>query len=142
LGIGVLGISVLLFIPCWLFGGLSLWACLRCVGIPAEDILLTILPGTFAGSVIGGMAFGISPGGLGAREAIQLSLLQAVMLPKYSLLLAIAVGLQRLVQITAEAILGLAGAALTAQKRTRPGISVATQLAATTNAAEASSRPT
>jgi glycosyltransferase 2 family protein len=120
LGIGTLALSVLLFVPCWLFGGLSLWACLRCVGVPAEDIFMIILPGTFAASVIGGMAIGVAPGGLGPREAIQVALLSAVMAKSHTGDIVLAVGLQRLSQVLVEVTLGMAGAALTGARTTQP----------------------
>jgi len=101
-------LGIALFIPCWLFGGLALWAAIRTVLPDFTFHQAAILPGAFAASVIGGMAFAIAPGGFGAREGIQFFLLQAVF-PNALGPIGLAIALQRLFQIAAELLLGSLG---------------------------------
>lgn len=113
----VLALAVLAFIPCWLFGGVALWAsasCMHQVGILDSGWFA----GAFALSVIIGMA-SFLPAGIGIREAV---LIAAVTIQfsawmghdQAFLLASIAAALQRLFQIVAEIVLGVVGAALTA----------------------------
>lgn len=103
-----LALSVVMFTPVWIFGGVGLWAAARTVTmIPVESI--TNLPGAFALSVTGGMA-SFLPGGLGIAEAIKSLFLDPITGPKAAVL---AVAIQRMAQIIVEVILGTAGALLT-----------------------------
>lgn len=110
-------LSIILMVPCWVCGGVALWATTRCL-VPIELIHVWGLMGAFALSVIGGMV-SFLPGGLGPREAVQaLFLLPVVMtaLPagndsqaKAAIIVTVVVILQRLFQIVIELLLGLAG---------------------------------
>ncbi len=118
-------ISSIMMIPCWFFGGLALWATVRClVSVPA--IHLWGLVSAFALSVLVGVV-SFMPGGLGVRELVQgLFLLPIVRMSitsadasdaKVKLLVTLAVMLQRVLQIAAEAGLGLIGGVLTTSSR-------------------------
>jgi hypothetical protein len=117
LSMGQLLLCVLMFLPCWAFGGLVLWAALACVHpVPVSSI--PVLMGAFALSVIMGMA-SLLPGGLGVKEAIvavfmSFELMPAVEKNQAMVFAAVAMLLQRLFQLVVEAVLGLVGAALTA----------------------------
>lgn len=103
-----LALSVLMFTPVWIFGGIGLWSAARTVTmIPIESI--TNLPGAFALSVTGGMA-SFLPGGLGIAEAIKSLFLDPITGPKAAVL---AVAIQRMAQIIVEVILGTAGGLMT-----------------------------
>ncbi|MCL2641741.1 MAG: flippase-like domain-containing protein, partial [Phycisphaerales bacterium] len=113
---GVLG-----FLPCWIFGGLAMWASMRAL---CPDISLFEnwwLAGAFALSVIIGMA-SFLPGGMGVRETV-LGIAAAMIFraakiePANAVILAtVAAGLQRLFQIAAELIMGAFGATVTRKK--------------------------
>ena len=107
-------LAVTMFMPCWVFGGLTLWASIRCCGgaIATEDVMK--LPGAFAASVIGGMAVAVTPGGVGARETIILLVL-GKMVNAQALVVSVALG--RLFQVTVELILGMLGMSLTAKRK-------------------------
>ncbi len=118
-------ISSIMMIPCWFFGGLALWATVRClVSVPV--IHLWGLVSAFALSVLVGVV-SFMPGGLGIRELVQgLFLLPIVRMSitsadasdaKVKLLVTLAVMLQRVLQIAAEAGLGLIGGVLTTSSR-------------------------
>ena len=118
-------ISSSMMIPCWFFGGLALWATVRClVSVPVTH--LWGLVSAFALSVLVGM-ISFMPGGLGIREIVQglflLPIVSMGMAPadvsdaKVKLLVTLAVMLQRVLQITAEAGLGLLGGLLTTSSR-------------------------
>jgi uncharacterized membrane protein YbhN (UPF0104 family) len=104
--------AVVMFIPCWLCGGLALWSAARCITPLPLDRALSF-PGAFAFSVIGGMAMALTPGGLGTREAMLTLFLGPVVTPPIAGIVAV---LQRLFQIIAEAGLGGLGALLTARR--------------------------
>lgn len=121
LGVVPLYASVLMFLPCWMFGGLALWASARCVTDQLPLASSIILMGAFALSVICGM-LSMLPGGLGIREGILILFLTWELEPVLgkahaAVLVLAAVVLQRLAQIAIEATLGLLGAALTAAGR-------------------------
>lgn len=117
LGKTELFMAVLGFMPCWLFGGLALWCSTRAITLRIGGEDLWPLPGLYALSVTGGMA-SMLPGGLGSREAIMALGLMKV-LENNAKAVAIAVGVQRLMQILAEVIMGATGAVLTSVKRLR-----------------------
>lgn len=103
-----LALSVLMFTPVWIFGGIGLWAAARTVVmIPIES--MTSLPGAFALSVTGGMA-SFLPGGLGIAEAIKSLFLDPITGPKAAVL---AVAIQRMAQIIVEVVLGTLGGLVT-----------------------------
>ena len=116
LKLGTLIVGVLAFVPCWIFGGFALWASASCLHpLPITDCAWFV--GAFSLSVIIGMA-SLLPGGTGIREvvlgtavALQLSTVmdhnQAVIL---GTLVAV---LQRVYQVAAELLLGIAGAIFT-----------------------------
>ena len=110
-------LAVVLFLPCWAFGGLAVWASCRSVTMNVPPTTSAVLPGAFSSSVIGGMAVAVAPGGLGSREIILGAILNPVLTATPAQLL-LAVVLQRLFQIVAEVLLGLVGALLTARVRT------------------------
>ncbi|HVS70352.1 MAG TPA: lysylphosphatidylglycerol synthase transmembrane domain-containing protein [Phycisphaerae bacterium] len=114
----VLG-AVIGFLPCWLCGGLALWASSRSV-YPLDLSAAFWFSGAYALSVIIGMV-SLLPGGLGVREAVlgaavAIQLSPAVGHDNAVKLAAAAAGLQRLFQIGAELLLGAAGAALTSRR--------------------------
>lgn len=100
------------FVPCWIFGGIALWASTRCVadvGI-AECAWFA---GAFALSVILGMV-SLLPGGLLVREAVlgaavAIELAPALGHDKAVALGLVAAGLQRLFQLAAELLMALIG---------------------------------
>jgi uncharacterized membrane protein YbhN (UPF0104 family) len=122
LSMRVLLISSIMMIPCWFFGGFALWATVRCL-MPVHIMHLWRLVIAFALSVMIGM-ISFLPGGLGAREIVQgLFLLPIVNMnivpadPSQAtakLIVTLAVLLQRVFQIAAEAGIGLLGGVLTA----------------------------
>jgi uncharacterized membrane protein YbhN (UPF0104 family) len=120
LGMGTLALAVLMFLPCWICGGAALWVSTHCVFANVPLAAMPVLMGGFALSVILGM-LSLLPGGLGVREAV-LALfvvweIHDVAGPKAEAIAAVAVVLQRLFQIGAEALLGLAGMAVSGGRR-------------------------
>jgi uncharacterized membrane protein YbhN (UPF0104 family) len=120
LGVGRVAVAVAGFLPCWGFGGLSMWAAARCVW-PVGLWECAWFAGAFALSVIIGMA-SFLPGGLGIREAVVVGALTIEMAPavghsKAVILATVAAALQRLFQIVAEVGLGVAGGAVTGLAR-------------------------
>lgn len=115
--------AVLGFMPCWALGGLAVWCSTRAITLSIGQEDLWPLPGLYALSVTGGMA-SMLPGGLGSREAI-LGLGLMKVLENNAKAVAIAVGVQRLMQILAEVIMGATGAVLTSVKRLRRAKGVA-----------------
>jgi len=110
---------VILFLPCWICGGIALWASARCLdaALPASAIIVLI--SAFALGVIIGMV-SLLPGGALVRESV-LGLFLVVELMHLGLdhntaiqHATIVAGLQRLFQVTVEAGLGLVGSVLTA----------------------------
>ncbi len=98
--------AVLMFLPCWFFGGIALWAAVRCVH--DVNILHTAeLIGVFALSVSLGM-FSLLPGGLGVREAVQ-ALFIAPLVGGSPELVMVVVALPRVFQILVELTLALTG---------------------------------
>jgi uncharacterized membrane protein YbhN (UPF0104 family) len=97
--------AVVMFLPCWLFGGIALWAAVSCVH--HVSILHTVeLIGVFALSVSLGM-FSLLPGGLGVREAVQaVFILPLVGSPE---LVVVVVALPRVCQILVELTLAVTG---------------------------------
>lgn len=121
LSLGVLVLAVVGFMPCWLFGGLAMWASVKCVHGVAVGASLWFA-GAYALSVIIGMA-SLLPGGLVVREAI---LGAAVTMElagmgmgrsRAVVLAAVAVGLQRVFQIAVEVGLGVIGMGVSATAR-------------------------
>ncbi len=126
LGMGTLALVVVGFVPCWILGGVALWASLQCVapgGVAGSDLwACKWFAGAYALSVILGMV-SLLPGGLGVRDAVlgvavtlqmtELGHSQAVIVG------TVAAGLQRLFQIGAEVMLGLAGGAATGIGRSK-----------------------
>ena len=111
--------AVLGFIPCWLLGGLSLWCACRAIHFAAESQFhmpsiadFVTFPGAVALGVVSGMAF-LTPGGVGTREVAMSLPILPIVGTSWAML---AVGLQRLVQIASEVLLGLIGGALTRKK--------------------------
>jgi uncharacterized membrane protein YbhN (UPF0104 family) len=110
LGVGTLVMGVLGFIPCWMFGGLALWASAWAVHrISIVDSWWFI--GAYALSVIIGMA-SLLPGGAGVRDAMlgvaamlqfQQSGVPHSQAVVYGGVVAV---LQRLFQVIAELIMG------------------------------------
>ncbi len=116
------------FVPCWIFGGLALWASTRCL-FPVGPLECAWFVGAFALSVILGMV-SLLPGGLlvreavlGAAVAIQLTPLLAAQMPAAAAheqavtLGLVAAGLQRAFQLAAEVVMGLLGMAAAGAKR-------------------------
>ncbi len=96
-------IAVLRFLPCWVFGGIALWASVRSLH-PVPMMAIFKLTGVFALSVSLGM-FSLLPSGLGVRDGVQMLFLGPLMgIPQ---LVVVAVAILRVVQILVE--LSLAG---------------------------------
>jgi glycosyltransferase 2 family protein len=120
LGMGTLALAVAGFVPCWIFGGLALWASTMCVH--RVDLLgCGWFTGAFALSVILGMV-SLLPGGIGVRElvlgvAVTLQLSPEVGHEQAVGLGIAAAGLQRLFQVIAEVVMGGLGAAMTSGGR-------------------------
>jgi uncharacterized membrane protein YbhN (UPF0104 family) len=119
-----LAASVILFFPCWICGAIALWAAAACVHpIPLVDSLW--FAGAFALSVIIGMA-SFLPAGIGIREAV----LGAALMLQFEAghvphedavkLATVAVLLQRLFQITAEALFGICGGLVARKRKATP----------------------
>ncbi len=103
--------AVIMFLPCWIFGGLALWASVRAM----QPIALYDWPrlcGVFALSVSLGM-FSLLPGGLGVREAVQ-ALFLAPLVGSPAIVVA-AVALPRVFQIMVELTLAGLGGAINAR---------------------------
>jgi uncharacterized membrane protein YbhN (UPF0104 family) len=113
--------TVLGFFPCWLLGGLALWASTRCVA-PVDFSAALWFAGAYALSVVIGM-ISFLPGGLGIREgvlgiAVTIQLAPILGHDDAIKLATAAAGLQRLFQIIAELLMGAFGAAITARRPT------------------------
>jgi uncharacterized membrane protein YbhN (UPF0104 family) len=111
--------AVAAFLPCWIFGGLALWASL-CAVQPAGLAESWWFPGAYALSVIVGMA-SLLPGGAGVREALLLAAVTVELTPALGhdralLLGGAAAVLQRLFQVIAELLMGALGAILTSRR--------------------------
>ncbi len=125
LSMGTLLMSSVLMLPCWFFGGFALWATVRCL-MPVHIMHIWGLMSAFALSVVIGM-ISFLPGGLGAREVVQGLFLLPIATADLAaadgshaeakLVIALAVVLQRVFQVAAEAGLGLLGGLLTASMR-------------------------
>ena len=112
-------ISIFAFIPCWLFGGIAIWASTRCVQNIAFTDSAWLAP-AFALSVIIGMA-SLMPGGLGARElvvgsAVTLQLTPAIGHDPAFIAGTAAALLLRLFQVISEITMGAIGILLTRAK--------------------------
>ncbi len=113
LSAGMLGLCVVAFVPCWVCGGFALWASASCLhAIPIGDSLW--FAGAFSLSVIIGMA-SLLPGGTGVREAVLGAAVALQLSPVIGHNGAVLVGtvaaiLQRVFQLMAEVVLGVAGA--------------------------------
>ncbi len=119
LGVGSLVLGVLGFLPCWIFGGISLWASVCCVH-PLSLGESWWFAGAYALSVIIGMA-SLLPGGTGVRDALLLAAVTIALTPAMgidaaTLTAGVVALLQRLFQVVAELLLGLAGAAITSRR--------------------------
>jgi uncharacterized membrane protein YbhN (UPF0104 family) len=116
LKMGTLLLGVLAFVPCWICGGVALWATASCLHpLPIVDCAWFI--GAFSLSVIIGMA-SLLPGGTGIREVVLGTAVglqfSTVMDHDHAVILGTLVAvLQRVYQVVAEAGLGIAGAILT-----------------------------
>jgi uncharacterized membrane protein YbhN (UPF0104 family) len=89
--------------PCWIFGGIALWASVRALH-PIAFLEIVKLTGVFALSVSLGM-FSLLPSGLGVRDGVQMLFLGPLLgIPQ---LVVVAVAILRVVQIIVE--LSLAG---------------------------------
>ena len=95
--------AVIRFMPCWIFGGIALWASVRALH-PIAFLEIVKLTGVFALSVSLGM-FSLLPSGLGVRDGVQMLFLGPLLgIPQ---LVVVAVAILRVVQIIVE--LSLAG---------------------------------
>ncbi len=104
-------LAVMMFMPCWFFGGLALWASVRSL----HHISLAIWPemaAVFALSVSLGM-FSMLPGGLGVREGVQALFLTPLL--GSGELVIVAVALPRVFQITVEMTCALIGGIATSR---------------------------
>jgi glycosyltransferase 2 family protein len=120
MGLGTFSLAIIGFLPCWLLGGLALWATTQCVhAVPIADAWW--FSGAFALSVIIGMA-SFLPGGAGIREAV---IGAAVLMelrdsmpnhPKALVLAGIVAILLRIFQLIAELMLGIVGGFLTTKR--------------------------
>ncbi len=123
LGMLTLAMAILGFMPCWLFGGVALWASTRCVqAVDPRDCVW--FAGAFALSVIIGMAT-LMPGGIGFRELVLGAAVTLQMPPAMPRDQALLVGgaaavLQRLFQVVAEIGLGAAGAVVSGRSGRMP----------------------
>jgi uncharacterized membrane protein YbhN (UPF0104 family) len=131
LGMPTLMACVLMFLPCWAFGGLAFWASARCVApmLPLGSVV--VLMGAFALGVIIGMV-SLLPGGAGIREAM-MGFFLALELGHVGVdhdtairYASVAVILQRLLQVIVEAGLGIAGGLITATGRKAPDAQAST----------------
>ena len=109
-------LAIVGFIPCWIFGGIALWASTMCVH-EVDFLGCWWFAGAFALSVVMGM-ISLLPGGLGVREvvlgvAVTLQLTPAVHHDQAILLGSAVAVLQRLFQVLAEVLLCVTGALLT-----------------------------
>ncbi len=129
LSAGTLALAVVGFMPCWIFGGLALWASACC--IHRVDIAgCWWFGGVYALSVIIGMA-SLLPGGAGIRDAVlgaaAAMQFSASGMPHANAVIAggaVAV-FQRLFQVGAEILLGVSGGLVTslpAARGTEPPI--------------------
>jgi hypothetical protein len=120
LGVGTLALAVVGFMPCWLFGGLALWAATRAVqAVPLSDCWW--FGGAFALSVIIGMA-SFLPGGALIREAViwavvTLELSQHMPHDEAKRIATVVAILLRVFQLAAELTLGTLGGILTAKRK-------------------------
>ncbi len=118
LRMGDLLLCVIMFMPCWAFGGMALWASARCVAPMLPFGSVVVLMGAFALGVIIGMV-SLLPGGAGIREAmlgffLTLELTHCGVDHNTAIRYAtVAAVLQRLYQIIVEAGLGLLGGVIT-----------------------------
>jgi uncharacterized membrane protein YbhN (UPF0104 family) len=108
--------ALLGFLPCWIFGGIAMWATTCCLH-PTNIANVGWFAGAYALSVIIGMA-SLFPGGIGVREvvlgaAITLQLTPVMGHDKAAILALVAVALQRFYQVIVEVALGLGGMAVT-----------------------------
>ncbi|HUO07101.1 MAG TPA: lysylphosphatidylglycerol synthase domain-containing protein [Phycisphaerae bacterium] len=119
LGAGTLVLGVAGFVPCWICGGLALWATTCSLQpIPIGGALW--FAGAFSLSAIIGMASPL-PGGAGVREAVLGSAVLLQLMPLVGhdqavLDASLVAVLQRVFQVLAELVLGASGAALTARR--------------------------
>jgi glycosyltransferase 2 family protein len=117
--------SVAMMIPCWFFGGLALWATIRCL-MPIGMERFWELTAAFALSVLAGM-ISFLPIGLGVRDVVQALFLLPIIaagLPgagsfaEAELVVTLVILLQRVFQISMEAVLGLLGGWITTGRMT------------------------
>jgi uncharacterized membrane protein YbhN (UPF0104 family) len=112
-----------MMLPCRIFGGVALWATIRCL-MPIGFGLLRELTTAFALSVLAGM-ISFLPIGLGVRDVVQalfLLPLIAAAIPgpdafaEAKLIVTLVVLLQRVFQIGVEAVPGVLGGWITTGK--------------------------
>jgi len=123
LGVGTLAFAAIGFVPCWIFGGIALWASTQAVH-PIALADCWWFPGAFALSVIIGMG-SFLPGGALVREslltiAVMLQLSRTIPQQDAWVIAGIVAVLQRLFQVIAEAVLGISGAMITGVRATTP----------------------
>ncbi len=104
--------AVVMFLPVWVFGGVSLWCATRAVTMIEVGHILR-LPGAYALGVTGGMA-SLLPGGVGSNDFLKTLFL---IKPIGSAAALAAVGVQRLAQVIVEVVLGMIGAVMTSVGR-------------------------
>jgi len=117
--------STVMMLPCWFFGGVALWATIRCL-LPVGFDHFWALLSAYSFSVLLGI-FSFLPGGLGVRELVQGFLLLPVVsasIPatgavsaEATILVSLVVVLQRFFQIIVEVAMGLLGGSLTGLRR-------------------------
>jgi uncharacterized membrane protein YbhN (UPF0104 family) len=118
-------VSTVMMLPCWFFGGLALWATIRCL-LPVGFDHFWALLSAYSFSILLGI-FSFLPGGLGVRELVQGYLLLPVvaasipatgaMTAEATIVVSLVVMLQRLFQIIIEIGLGLLGGSLTSLRK-------------------------
>lgn len=97
--------AVIRFLPCWIFGGIAMWASVRAMH-PIGMMEMFKLTGVFALSVSLGM-FSLLPSGLGVRDGVQMLFLGPLLgIPQ---LVVVAVAMLRVVQILVELSLAVTG---------------------------------
>jgi hypothetical protein len=111
--------SVVMMVPCWFFGGVALWATIRCLSPVGIEHSWELTAG-FALSVLAGM-ISFLPIGLGVRDVVQALFLLPVITASFpgasfaeaELIVTLVILLQRVFQVSVEAGLAILGGWLT-----------------------------